>query len=75
MTDVAPAKAPAPAPAKLYTTQQIAELFQVTPETVRGWIIDGKLKGGKAPGNNQYRVAHADLVAFAKSHYNLSIDI
>jgi excisionase family DNA binding protein len=69
MTDVAPA----PNKPKLYTTQQIAEIFQVTPETVRDWIVKGKLKGGKAPGNNQYRVAYADLITFAKSHYNLNL--
>jgi excisionase family DNA binding protein len=69
MTEVAPA----PNKPKLYTTQQIAEIFSVTPETVRDWIVKGKLKGGKAPGNNQYRVAYADLIAFAKSHYDLDI--
>jgi excisionase family DNA binding protein len=52
-----------------YTPQQVAELFQVTPETVHNWI-----KGGKLPAlnlNGRYRIAKPDLVAFAKERHGV----
>lgn len=68
MTDVAPASNMP----KLYTTKAIAEIFDVTAETVRTWIVTGKLTGTQVNGN-QYRVKQDDLVAFAKSHFNVNL--
>ncbi|WP_369385785.1 helix-turn-helix domain-containing protein [Mesobacillus boroniphilus] len=28
----------------MLTTEKISEIFKIHPETVRGWIRDGKLK-------------------------------
>lgn len=58
--------------AKLYTTKAIAEIFDVTAETVRTWIVTGKLKGTQVNGK-QYRVTRADLLEFANKHYGVSL--
>ncbi len=55
---------------KLYTTNDVAEMFAVTPETVRNWIIKGKLKAVQTP-SQQYRVTRPNLLDFAKSHYGV----
>jgi excisionase family DNA binding protein len=57
---------------QLYTTKAIAEIFDVTAETVRNWIITGKLKGTQVNGK-QYRVKRTDLLDFAKRHYNVNL--
>lgn len=57
---------------KLYTTKEVAEIFTVTTETVRNWIIAGKLRGTQM-GSSQYRVTRGDLVAFAKQHYKVDL--
>lgn len=72
MTDIAPAPNDLP---QLYTTKKIAELFMVTGETVRNWINTGKLKGTKVSGKNQFRVERAELIRFAKSHFNLELPL
>lgn len=68
MTEVAPATNIT----KLYTTKEIGEIFMVTAETVRAWIVSGKLKGTQVM-SHQYRVTRTDLVNFAKSHYNVDL--
>lgn len=57
---------------KLYTTKAVAEIFDVTAETVRNWIITGKLKGTQVNGK-QYRITRADLLDFAKRQYNVNL--
>jgi excisionase family DNA binding protein len=69
MTDIV---APDAAIEKLYTTKAIAEIFDVTAETVRNWIVTGRLTGTQVNGK-QYRVKRADLIAFAKKHYNVNL--
>lgn len=56
---------------KLYTTNQVAEMFSVTPETVRDWIKEGKLPG-IILGGRSYRVRRRDLIAFANHKYGLN---
>ena len=56
---------------KLYTTIQVAEMFAVTPETVRDWIKEGKLPG-IVIGGRSYRVRRRDLIAFANHKYGLN---
>lgn len=52
------------------TTAQVAELFQVTEETIRRWIRAGELPvldlGARKGG---YRIRRADIDAFIRQRY------
>jgi hypothetical protein len=52
----------------LYNVEQIAFIAQVTPATVRVWLRDGQLEGGRMPGRGKgrpaWRVSDAQLRAF-----------
>lgn len=50
---------------KMFTPEQIAEMFQVTGQTVRNWLSRGELKGMKL-GTRAWRVKESDLEAFIK---------
>jgi len=47
----------------LYTTRDVAELFQVSLDTVRRWAQDGHLDGFKSPGN-QWRFTEQNVHEF-----------
>ena len=49
---------------KFYTVEEVAKLLKVHPNTVRGWIRQGKLKAFKA--NTLTRVKAVDLEKFIK---------
>lgn len=49
------------------STERIAELFEVTAETVRNWIEKGDLPGVKV--NGYYRVPLSAVRALAKERY------
>lgn len=51
----------------LYTTDQVAELCQVTAYTVRNWLKDGELRGVKL--ENQWRIKRSDLLTFLNERY------
>lgn len=51
----------------LYKTEEVAELCQVTPYTVRNWLKDGALRGIKL--DNQWRVKRSDLLTFLNERY------
>lgn len=51
----------------LYRSEQVAELCQVTTETVRNWIQDGKLKAVKL--GKTWRVKRGDLLEFLNERY------
>lgn len=55
---------------KLYTTKEVAEIFNVTAETVRNWILTGQLHAKQTPGH-QYRIPRQDVLNFARSHYGV----
>lgn len=55
------------APESMWTTQQIADAFQVTTETVRNWITSGQLKALKL--GNEWRVPQSDLATFTRERY------
>lgn len=59
---------------EFYTTRQIAEIFQVTTETVRNWLREGKLPYFKIGGEARphFRVKHDDLKKFAEERYHLT---
>lgn len=48
------------------TTQEIAELFKVREQTVRGWIHGQELRSVKL--GREFRVAVKDLEAFVNEH-------
>lgn len=50
---------------KLYTTEQVAELLQVSVITVRRYIKSGKLKASKI--GKDYRIKESDIDNFLKS--------
>lgn len=52
---------------KTYTTEQVAEFCQVTTETVRRWLNEGKLKGVKL--DNAWRIIRRDLIQFLNERY------
>lgn len=52
-------------PVKFYTTDQVAAMFQVTSETVRGWINDGKLRASRI--GRTFRCSPEDIREYAAS--------
>lgn len=52
---------------KFYSTAEVAELFGVTPETVRDWVKAGKLKSHKI--GQRVKIRRDDLIAFGNSKY------
>jgi excisionase family DNA binding protein len=47
-----------------FTVEQIAELLQVTEQTVRRWLRSGRLVGRNFSGRTGYRIRQSDLDAF-----------
>lgn len=48
--------------------EKVAQIFDVSQYTVRGWLKTGKLKGAKSPGG-QWRVTQDELERFAQEHF------
>lgn len=57
---------------RYYTTEEVAELLQVTPWTVTQWLKAGKLRGVQ-PGNH-WRIGARDLARFLDSSANIPAD-
>lgn len=59
------ARAPTlPKDAEFLTVPEAAALLRVHPDTVRGWLRDGKLRGTRAPsdiGKPRWRILRSDL--------------
>lgn len=51
----------------LYTTADVAKLVQVSPETVRNWLNEGKLKGVRL--ESAWRIRRSDLISFLEERY------
>lgn len=49
----------------LYTTEATAEIFAVTPETIRDWLNAGKIKGIKPDG--YWRVPRSEILRVANA--------
>jgi excisionase family DNA binding protein len=47
-----------------FTVEQIADLLQVHPETVRSWLRAGRLKGRAFGGKTGWRIRESELNAF-----------
>jgi excisionase family DNA binding protein len=54
----------------LYTTKQVAEMFQVSTETVRKWIDKGQLKAIRV--NSFYRIPLENIQALAQQKYGIT---
>lgn len=52
---------------QFYSTERVAEMFEVTVETVRDWISRGELKAVKV--NRQWRVPESALRDYTESLY------
>jgi transposase len=52
---------------KMYSTQYVADMFDVTAETVRNWINAGKLESIQV--NGYHKIPRRALLAFANSRY------
>ena len=48
---------------KLLTTKTVAKVLLVKPDTLRGWLRTGKIKGVKV-GSRLWRVRESELEAF-----------
>lgn len=55
-----------------YTVEQIAEMFQVSEETVRRWVRNGEIPalalGGRKAG---YRIRKSDVDTFVAGRYGV----
>ena len=50
---------------KLLTTETVAKVLLVKPDTLRGWLRTGKIKGIRV-GNRLWRVRESELEAFLR---------
>ena len=48
---------------KLLTTETVAKVLLVKPDTLRGWLRTGKIKGVKV-GSRLWRVRESEVEAF-----------
>ncbi len=48
----------------MLTVEAVAELLDVHPQTVRGWLRDGELKGIAFGGRTGWRIEESDLEEF-----------
>ena len=56
---------------EVMTTMDVAELLDVTPVTVRRWLVSGELTGAKIPGAG-WRLTADDVLAFVNKHRKAS---
>jgi excisionase family DNA binding protein len=50
-----------------YTTYQVAKSLGVSLPTVANWVDSGLVRAHRTPGGHR-RIAHADVIAFAREH-------
>lgn len=51
----------------LLSTNKVAALFDVTAETVRDWISQGKIEGVKI--NNTWRIRKSEVLRFGQQRH------
>jgi excisionase family DNA binding protein len=54
-------------PMKLYTTAQVAEMFEVGAETIRLWLRSGELEGYNQ--NSYWRISDQQIREFTQKKY------
>jgi len=52
---------------KLLTPDDAAELLQVSPGTVRGWLRKGVIKGTKVGGGRLWRISESTINEFVEA--------
>jgi excisionase family DNA binding protein len=52
---------------KLLTPDDAAELLQVSPGTVRGWLRRGVIKGTKVGGGRLWRISESTINEFVEA--------
>jgi excisionase family DNA binding protein len=58
-----------------YTTEQVAKLLQVHPQTVKRWLRAGELRGALLADRTGWRVRGSDLQAFWDARLNDGADM
>ncbi len=56
----------------LLTVQQVADMLQVHPETVRRWLRDGELDGTPLGGKSGWRIRRSRVEAFLMQRSELA---
>jgi excisionase family DNA binding protein len=51
----------------LWSTDKVAELFDVKPETVRNWIDQGKIKAIKL--NGYWRIRRSEVIRYGNANF------
>ena len=54
---------------KMYSPEKVAEILEVSPNTVRSWLRDGELKGVKVGRGRLWRISEPELNRFT-GQYN-----
>lgn len=57
---------------KLYTVDQVSEMLNIHPKTVRKYIREGKLRGTKV--GKQWRITGHDLSSFVEGEGSITLD-
>lgn len=52
---------------KLLTTEDAAKMLQVSPDTVRGWLRRGVIKGTKVGDGRLWRISESTIDEFVKA--------
>lgn len=53
---------------KLYTTKQVAEILGLTPNTIRLYVREGKIKATRVGGERVImRISESDIKAYIKN--------
>lgn len=59
-------------PERLLTVQEVAQRLNLTYETVRRYVHDGRLKGVKFGNRGGWRIRERDLEAFLEANNDLA---
>lgn len=54
-----------------FTPIQVADLFRLSPNTVKKWYTSGRLEGYRIPGSLHRRFTRANIEAFLNAHPNV----
>lgn len=52
----------------IYPVKKIAEMLELSPDTVKGWIRSGELRASKMAGTKNLCVSAEDLMEYYNKH-------
>ena len=52
----------------VFTTGQVARMFQVAPRTISKWFDTDRLRGYRLPGSQDRRIPKENLIKFCKDY-------